>query len=332
MKKILTLIAICLSLIACGDDVTNINGYTDEQVQAKIDSTLDAQDVVLMTDTVYQQTVDTIYNMVIDTVTNELVDTIYQRVVDTVTHELVDTIYQKVIDTVMTELVDTIYNRVIDTVYKELVDTIYQKVVDTVFTELEKVGIDITKPRDTSITLYDTTDGIITAKIYKGVVYKDVFYEAHEYPYGMGATAYNGGGNTLVFYIPDNYITVEDYAWEMNCSGSCGIRGKVHLTYQCGEISKPDYNNRAYKNDNTIKKFDGWRLFDETDAYDMAPYLDMIVSDTAQIFLSVITYNSNHSDYYRDFTANIAKYKVPSMVSKTEDKFKIKYVCAYDLK
>lgn len=328
MKKILLfLIAMCFTLCACGDDVTNINGYTDEEVKAMIDSTLDAQDVVLMTDTVYQQTVDTIYNRVIDTVTNELVDTIYQRVVDTVTNELVDTIYQRVIDTVMTELVDTIYNRVVDTVYKELVDTIYQKVIDTVFTELEKVGIDITKPRDTTITLYDTTDGIITAKTYKGVVYKDVFYEAHEYPYGMVAIYDYSYGS--IFYIPDSYVTVKDYAWEMNCSGACGISGKVHLTYQCGEISKPDYNNRAYRNDNLIKKFDGWRLFDERDAYDMAPYLNMIVSDTTQVFLSALGYDSHSGG---TFTATIAKYKVPNTTSNAADREKIKYVCAYDLK
>jgi hypothetical protein len=330
MKKFLILFIACLTFFGCGDDVTNINGYTDEQVQAKIDSTLGAQDVVLMTDTVYQQTVDTIYNMVIDTVTNELVDTIYQRVVDTVTNELVDTIYQRVVDTVMTELVDTIYNRVVDTVYKELVDTIYQKVIDTVFTELEKVGVDITKPRDTSITLYDTTDGIITAKIYKGVVYKNVFYEAHEYPLGMPVTYYNGGANNKMFRFPDSYFKVEDYAYEMNCSGACGIKGQVHLTFQCGEISKPDYNGRAYKDDKLIKKFDGWRLFDATDAYDMAQYLNMVVSDTTLVYLSTISYDA--TTYYGAYSATVAKYRVPSTIATDADKWNIKYVCAYDLK
>ena len=328
MKKIISILTICAALIGCGDDVTNINGYTDEEVKALIDSSLGSQDVIVMSDTVYQQTVDTIYNMVIDTVTNELVDTIYQRVVDTVTTELVDTIYTRVVDTVMNELVDTIYQRVVDTVYHELVDTIYQKVVDTVFTELEKVGIDVSKPRDTTITLSDTADGIITSKTYKGVVYKGVFYEAHEYQYGMNIIVDNGGAHPGVFVIPDNYIKVEDYASD---NWGSHISGYVHLTYQCGDISKPDYNERAYRDDKQIKKFDGWRLFNDADAYDMAQYLNMIVSDTTQIFLSVIAYNTNNSHIYRDFTANVAKYKVPSMVSKNEDKEKLKYVCAYDL-
>lgn len=74
--------------IACGDDVTNINGYTEDQVQERIDSTLATQDVIIVNDTVIEQTVDTIYQRVIDTVTHELVDTIYQRVVDTVFTEL----------------------------------------------------------------------------------------------------------------------------------------------------------------------------------------------------------------------------------------------------
>ncbi len=313
MKKLLILFIACLAFFGCGDDVTNINGYTDEQVQAKIDSTLDAQDVVLMTDTVYQQTVDTIYNMVIDTVTNELVDTIYQRVVDTVTNELVDTIYQRVVDTVMTELVDTIYNRVVDTVYKELVDTIYNRVVDTVFTELEKVGVDITKPRDTTITLSDTTDGIITSKTYKGVVYKNVFYEAHEYQYGMivnaGDYVYRPMGNVSL-RENGNWITVYHYD-------------------QCGIINKPDYNELAWRDANSIKRFSGWRLFNDVDAYEMSQYLNQIVSDTTMVYLNTLSY----SDAGRGtFVANVAKYKVPNTTSRTEDKEKIKYVCAYDLK
>lgn len=329
MKKLfLLLIALCV-FIGCGDDVTNINGYTDEQVQAKIDSTLGAQDVVVMNDTVYQHTVDTIYNMVIDTVTHELVDTIYQRVVDTIYNDLVDTIYTRVIDTVTNELVDTIYQRVVDTVYHELVDTIYQKVIDTVFTELERVGVDISKPRDTTITLYDTTDGAITAKIYKGVVYNNTFYEAKEYQLGMRVTYYNAGGNNAFFTYPERDIKVEDYARELNCSGSCGIPGNVHITYQCGELSTPDYKNRAYREKSNIKKFKGWRIFNEIDAYDMAKYLNMLVSDTALIYLNTINYDEK--SLHGDFTANVAKYKVASSVSTNNDKMSIKYICAYDL-
>lgn len=325
MKKLLASLILLFALTGCGDDVTNINGYTDAEVKAMIDSTLDAQEVVVMNDTVYQQTVDTIYNMVIDTVTHELVDTIYQRVVDTVYNDLVDTIYTRVVDTVMNELVDTIYQRVVDTVYHELVDTIYQKVIDTVFTELERVGVDVSKPRDTIITLSDTTDGIITAKTYKGVVYKNVFYEAHEYQYGLEVkSSYYSTGFT--FHIPESYVEVPDKGYENYST----IKGNVYLGYQCGEISKPDYNNRAYKDVNQFKKFAGWRLFDETDAYEMAQYLNMIVSDTTLVYLSILGYDARKGGY--NATANIAKYKVPSQVSRESDAGKLKYICAYDLK
>jgi len=316
MKKILTLIAICLSLIACGDDVTNINGYTDEQVQAKIDSTLDAQDVVLMTDTVYQQTVDTIYNMVIDTVTNELVDTIYQRVVDTVTHELVDTIYQKVIDTVMTELVDTIYNHVVDTVYKELVDTIYQKVVDTVFTTLEHIGLDTELPRDTSITLYDTTDNQITARIYKGIVYKNVFYDTTKYKFNEHT---NEPINITIFK-----------GWY-----STGLR--IYSTDRCGLLDKPDWNDFGWEDSDyaryvseskynySLRRLKGWRLFNAKDANILRDNLDKIISDDSEVYLNTIT----NSEYLSDFEANVATQNSPNQTSKGK---LIKYMCAYDLK
>lgn len=312
MKKIITILTICAALIGCGDDVTNINGYTDEEVKALIDSSLSSQDIIVMSDTVYQQTVDTIYNMVIDTVTNELVDTIYQRVVDTVTTELVDTIYTRVVDTVMNELVDTIYQRVVDTVYHELVDTIYQKVIDTVFTELEKVGIDVSKPRDTTITFSDTTDGIITSKTYKGVVYKGVFYEAHEYGYGVFIQ------NIDVIFYPFGNLDISE----------SGNRFTVYYYDQCGAINKPDYKGFAWRDVNSIKRFPGWRMFNDQDAYEMAQYLNMIVSDTALVYLNTLSYEEKGRG---NLIATIAKYKVPNTTSRYEDREKLKYVCAYDL-
>lgn len=293
MKKFLILFIACLAFFGCGDDVTNINGYTDEQVQAKIDSTLGAQDVVLMTDTVYQQTVDTIYNMVIDTITNELVDTIYQRVVDTVTNELVDTIYQRVVDTVMTELVDTIYNRVVDTVYKELVDTIYQKVIDTVFTELEKQNISVEIPRDTILNIYDTTDNVITIKQYNGIVYKNIFYANQIYSIAKDYF-YRESAQIFEFY-------------ESPCK-------------------------------------DGFRQFNEIDAYAISQYLNKLVSDTTLIYISLVTGES--SPYgFNNITLNVAKYMVPSMVKtyhvrstasgtnhRSPIDLPVYYMCAYDLK
>lgn len=319
MKKLFLFLIAIFTFIGCGDDVTNINGYTDEQVQAKIDSTLDAQDVVVMTDTVYQQTVDTICNMVIDTVTNELVDTIYTRVIDTVTNELVDTIYQ----------------RVVDTVYHELVDTIYQKVVDTVFTELERVGIDITKPRDTTITLYDTTDGIVISRTFSGIVYKNTFYERAEYQYLFNDKRDEGKSYSakIEYYrVPNTSFSVPDYSYENNCSGNtkyaCGIEGTVYYVDECGTVSKPDYHDVAYRSKTSIKKVGNWRLFNAKDAAVMSQYLDMIVSDTTQIYLSTIQYDTAANG---DFTANVAMHHVASMTSANRDKLNIKYICAYDL-
>ena len=222
----------------------------------------------------------------------------------------------------MNELVDTIYQRVVDTVYHDLVDTIYTKVIDTVFTELERVGVDVSKPRDTIITLYDTTDGTITAKIYKGVVFKNVFYEAKEYQYGMIAKP---NYSADYYFYPQGYIEVYDYA----ANQSDYLAGYVALLDQCGAINKPDYNDIAWRDDKLIKRFAGWRMFNEQDAYDMAPYLNMVVSDTALVFLSALGYDDRGRG---TFTATIAKYKVPNTTSKNEDKEKLKYICAYDLK
>lgn len=328
MKKLIFLILTAMTIIGCGDDVTNINGYSEEEVRAIIDSTLESQDPIIKNDTIYQR--------IVDTVTHELVDTIYQRVVDTVTNELVDTIYQRVVDTVTHELVDTIYHKVVDTVYKELVDTIYQRVIDTVFSELEKVNIDISRPRDTSITLYDTTDGLIVSKTFNGVVFKNVFYEKAEYQYLYNDKRDEGHSYSaqIEYYrTPNTSFEIPDYTYKSNCSGNykfaCGIKGTVYYPDACGTISKPDYNNVAYRSESSIKKVGNWRLFDGGDAIDMYKYLDMVVSDSAMIYLSTITHKT---DANGEFVANVAKYKIPNMTSANKDKLKLKYICAIDLK
>lgn len=305
MKKLLAILITSICLISCGDDVTNINGYTDEEVQAMIDSSLSDREVVVMTDTVYQKTVDTISNRVIDTVTHELVDTIYQRVVDTVYNDLVDTIYSKVIDTVYNELIDTIYNKVIDTVYKELVDTVYSKVIDTVYKTLESAGISTEVPRDTTITLFDTTDNQITAKIYKGVVYKGVFYDTTKYQYNVSPKEqYN--------------ITIEK-GWE-----STDLR--VYTSSQCGILTKPTWYNIGWSTSeafNAVKHLPGWRMFNGKDANKLSEFLDKII-DSDEIYLSTITSSVN----LYNFSANVATKDSQSSVSKGK---LLKYMCAYDL-
>lgn len=294
MKKLILGIITVLVITGCGDDVTNINGYTEEEVHAMIDSSLADREVVMMTDTVYQKTVDTIYNMVIDTVTKEIVDTIYERV----------------IDTVYNELVDTIYNRVVDTVYKELVDTIYNRVIDTVYKTLEDAGINTEIPRDTSITLYDTTDNQITARIYKGVVYKNVFYDTTKYKFNEGDT---GIGHTTIFrgWNSTNY--------------------HITTTDRCGLLENPTWKDFGWDggSDNiyqykTFKKIKGWRLFDAKDANALRNNLDMIISDDSEVYLSTI----KDSEALYEFEANVATQYAPNQTSKGK---RIKYMCAYDL-
>ena len=307
MKKLLAILITSICLIGCGDDVTNINGYTDDEVQAMIDSSLSDREVVMMTDTVYHKTVDTIYNMVIDTVTHELVDTIYQRVVDTVYNDLVDTIYNELIDTIYNELIDTVYNKVIDTVYKELVDTVYSRVIDTVYKTLESAGISTEVPRDTSIMLFDTTDNQITAKIYKGIVYKGVFYDTTKYQYNVSPEEqYN--------------ITIQDEKWSFTIDRS------VYLSSQCGILTKPTWYNIGWTSSesfNTVKHLPGWRMFNSKDANKLSEFLDKII-DSDEVYLSTIT----SAERLYNFSANVATKDSPSSVSKGK---LLKYMCAYDL-
>lgn len=315
MKKLIFTISLLSVLIGCGDDVTNINGYTDAEVKALIDSTLGAQEVVVMNDTVYQQTVDTIYDMVIDTVTHELVDTIYQRVVDTIYNELIDTIYTMVVDTVMNELVDTIYQRVVDTVYNELIDTIYSRVVDTVFYTLENVGVNTELPRDTTITMYDTTDNVIIAKVYKGIVFKNVFYDLTKYQYNACPEERN------MMNIEENYTST--YV-------------SVYSTNRCGLIDVPTWNDFGWKYDerngiylgnitSKLKRIPGWRLFNAKDAYVLRDNLDRVINDDSEVYLSTI---SEKDGYIYNFEANVATQYSPSQTSKGKI---IKYMCAYEL-
>ena len=128
MKKSFLALFFAIFFIACGDDVTNINGYSEDQVNellaANKDTVYQVQkgDSVLtyiyVTDTLYKEIVDTIYKQVIDTIVNS--DTIYNRIVDTV--------YTRVIDTVINTLVDTIYTRVIDTVFATSIQN-YQEIL-----------------------------------------------------------------------------------------------------------------------------------------------------------------------------------------------------------
>lgn len=288
MKKILLLMAFAIFMTGCGD-TTTINGYSEEQVSELLASNKD---------TVYQvQKGDSVltYIYVTDTLYKEMVDTIYKQVIDTIVNS--DTIYNRI--------VDTVYTRVIDTVINTLVDTIYTRVIDTVFATLEDVGINTELPRDTTITLYDTTDNQIIAKIYKGIVFKNVFYDTTKYKYNeTDSEPYN---ITIDNDIRSTYLT-------------------VYTTTQCGILSKPTWKNIGWTSEETfrtVKHIPGWRLFNSNDANKLQENLDMFITDD-MIYLNTIT----KSNKLYDFMANVATKDSPSSVAKGK---LLKYMCAYEL-
>lgn len=298
MKKILLIMAFALFTIGCGD-TTTINGYSEEQVSELLASNKD---------TVYQvQKGDSVltYIYVTDTLYKEMVDTIYKQVIDTIVNS--DTIYNRI--------VDTVYTRVIDTVINTLVDTIYTRVIDTVFATLEDFGINTELPRDTTITLYDTTDNQIIAKIYKGIVFKNVFYDTTKYKYNETAgEPYN--------------ITIE--------TGWYSTNFYMYSTNRCGLIDTPtwkdfgweDKDNVRYKSESrynyTLKRIPGWRLFNVKDANALRDNLDRIISDDSEVYLSTIKEDTK----LYNFEANVATQYSTSQASKGK---LIKYMCAYDL-
>ena len=271
-----------LFTIGCGD-TTTINGYSEEQVSELLASNKD---------TVYQvQKGDSVIT--------------YIYVTDTLYKEMVDTIYNQVIDTIVNS--DTIYNRIIDTVY-----TI---VIDTVFDTLENVGINTELPRDTTITLYDTTDNQIIAKIYKGIVFKNVFYDTTKYKYNETAgEPYN--------------ITIE--------TGWYSTNFYMYSTNRCGLIDTPTWKDFGWEDkDNvrftsesmynyTLKRIPGWRLFNAKDANALRDNLDRIISDDSEVYLSTIKEDTK----LYNFEANVATQYSTSQASKGK---LIKYMCAYDL-
>lgn len=310
MKKLLLSFIIAL-MIGCGDDVTNINGYTDEQVQAKIDSTLAnmESETITINDTIYQMTVDTVYKMVIDTVKEQMYDTLYKQVIDTVTNELVDTIYQ----------------RVIDTVYNELIDTIYQHVIDTVFKE---IAVEV--PRDTTITLYDTTDGNVTAKIYSGVVYHNTFYETKLHQFAT----YRKTSNTS---LADAILTILDSTKSLNCMNAMGVSSwmgncpDVYMKNECGTLTE-HWNSTPYYLTTQITRLKGMHIATIKEMDEIKNHVNLLVSDSisvksygvsnpviqeTRIYLSKVGNSFNYMDGY----GNILSTNVNPNV----------YMCAYDL-
>ena len=341
MKKYLSIIMVFAAFALCGcGDKTTINGYSEEDV-AKL--------LAEAKDTVYQVTDgDSVitYIYVTDTLYNEIVDTVYNRVTDTLYKELVDTIYTRVVDTVVNTLVDTIVSRVIDTVITTMVDTIYTRVIDTVFSTLEVIGVDTELPRDTSITMSAELNGATVSKTFYGIVYKGVFFDTTMYQYADvnhvwvndrkgDITGYIGEGVKGKAYMPVG----EKHHQSDNCSGCDYIKLAYEVPSQCGSLTPPnkgiihEYVMNRTPLDNYKTPFTGWRMLNDKDAYNIQSIASHIIPDGATVFTSLISkstkdaeYNYGRVVYYSSYLANV----ITSTGIKTVEK-PMNYMCAYDL-
>ena len=339
MKQLYTMCILVLifAMYGCGDKTT-INGYSEDEVSKMLADNKDTVyqvtngDSVLtyiyVTDTLYNEIVDTVYNRVTDTLYKEMIDTVYNKVVDTLYNELIDTIYTRVVDTVVNTLVDTIVTRVIDTVINTMVDTIYTRVIDTVFATLNDIGIDTELPRDTTIVLNAEVDGSIITKQYTGFVYKNVFYESKLYQYAdtsRNSTTYYP--LTTVWEMCDTYSNnlCDRYTLVNQCGGILPPSdGLYHLTYS-SSVSKTYYS--------TYQTIPGWRMFDDADAYALKNMLDLVIQPGAKVFLSKISsestdpYGRYFNDGFKHWQANVATSTGVTVADKP-----MNYMCAYDLK
>ena len=305
MKKLLITLLFALLLTACGDKTT-INGYTDEQVEKLLEANKD---------TVYQVTDgDSVltYIYVTDTLYNEIVDTVYQMSVDTLYRTLYDTLSTTIIDTVVNTLVDTVVTRVIDTVINTMVDTVYTRVIDTVFKTLEDIGVDTEFPRDTSITVTGILDGYTVSRTYNGVVFKGVFYDT-----------------TLYQYNDSNSVVHVGYSWRINSD----LNRK--MVDQCGAIVPPSvsglYVDTYYNQTLKFNYFDGWRHMDNNDLTVLDNRISYIVPEGKEVVTRVITNNlEGYSDniFMADVATNTGK-ELVNFVSRFRRT--LYYVCAYDL-
>lgn len=352
MKKLFIFGLAVAMLSACGNDPVTNAGYFDDDLDRSIDSSTHDDhsqnnttitnddhssvviddhssvnhyytDTIFVVDTVFHETTDTIYKMTVDTLYKTHIDTLYKTLYDTLT--------TTIIDTVINTLVDTVVQRVIDTVINTMVDTVYTRVVDTVVTSLNTAGVNIETLRDTSITLTDTIDGLELSRTFYGKVYKNVFYDTTMYQYSV--SSYDSRvANTVAF----TYHAVGDRKYTYNQQAHDTRYETYTFVSQCGAMHKPtdgvwNYSKSSQSPNNTFRVFRGWRMFDESDAYQLRNHLDIIIPSTVAVYLS---------DVYR-FTGdgidksglNNAQY-IANVVTSTGTKTVLwpeTYMCAYDL-
>lgn len=292
-----------MCIFGCGVDVTDPQaGYFDKSTDnsVNIDNSIhyseSIKDTVIVKDTVEKKIVDTI----VDTLKQIKIDTVFKHKVDTLKQIKVDTIKSVKIDTVKIVKVDTIRQTIIDTVYKKITDTVYTNTISYSNKSFEE------EPRDTTITLSEEINGILYTKSYKGIVYKNVFYDTTKYVYNKQD-------------IEANQKVAEDI-----------ITSTYHYADKCGVITKPTYNDFAWSSTDTILKFSNWRKFNAADANKLRDFLEKII-DESIIYLNAI----NNSVKIYEFEANVANKYTPSIVTKVwinKTFIELSYMCAYELK
>ncbi len=167
MKKIIVALTMTMLMVGCGDE-TNVYGYTDEDVQNML---------AVFKDSIVQNITDSLDESSKDTVYKITKDTVYKISKDTLRFIRTDTVYSvlKKDSIVYVNKTDTIFNVIKDSALIRIVDSVYH----------QRTSIINEIPRDTSITLYDTSKqesgNTISSKTWNGKVYKGVFYDTSAY-------------------------------------------------------------------------------------------------------------------------------------------------------
>lgn len=323
--KHLIIIAVLLAsfIVGCGDKTT-INGYSEDDVSKLLEENRD---------TIYQVTDgDSILT--------------YIYVTDTLYNNIVDTVYNRVTDTLITTLVDTITTRVVDTIMTTLVDTIYTRVIDTVFSTLEEIGVDTELPRDTSITMSAELNGATVSKTFYGIVYKGVFFDTTLYPYAdVNHVWVKGKKGEIYGYIGEVmngsvYMPVgETHHQTDNCSGCDYIKLAYEVPSQCGSLTPPnkgiihEYVMDRTPLDNYKTPFTGWRMLNDKDAYNIQSIASNIIPDGVTVFTSLISKSTETFEYHYGSAVTYSSYLANVITStgiKTVEK-PMHYMCAYDL-
>lgn len=297
MKKIVIALAMTVFMIGCGDETT-IKGYTDEDVQ-NIFSIFKDSVVQEITDSVIQASKDTVCKVSKDTIVKASIDTIYKNSKDTIYLADKDTIYS------VTTKDSVVYIYKTDTIYNAVNDTSLIQIIDSIYHNLETSIDEI--PRDTSITLYDTTETdagyTIVSKKWKGKVYKGVFYDTTAY------TAFHK----------------DDYAFPDAIYSSTLSSDSYYCWHQCGAIVDPDFWEYpgCWKTISSLKRrYDGWRIFNFSDVLALQSNIVSIIGENSVYFARAKYYSGTHYSFYYNHIN--ASGEIIPLDNAT-------YLCVYDL-